>query len=306
MRCDNYKLKRTEFAACKVIAGKIIAAIATTTAACCGLVMLELFKLSLTKPTDALMNRSIGLGVNQYTTFSQEPPTKKKTYTKRTEPGPAEAPADAFDAQGKIKEEYVVKEVMRAYPEDHSVWDKIVVPGTLTMKQFAEWLAAEHSLKITAWDFVLGTKKTKDEEGKDLVINFTSPVYPPAAILDYSLLPSLELTKAQAMQQLPNGPIKMKYLNLWSECKAAGAIPPQPAPAADVVMESTTLRQMLEIMAVKAEEAVKAGSVDKGKKSISEVNDRQFWVILGKDCPSMEHTESGEYVESCASFKIML
>jgi len=63
---------------------------------------------------------------------------------------------------------------------------------------------------------------------------------------------------------------------------------------------------MLEIMAVKAEEAVKAGSVDKGKKSISEVNDRQFWVILGKDCPSMEHTESGEYVESCASFKIML
>lgn len=33
LRCDNYTLKRTDFHACKVIAGKIIAAIATTTAA---------------------------------------------------------------------------------------------------------------------------------------------------------------------------------------------------------------------------------------------------------------------------------
>ena len=36
LRCDNYTIKRTEFHACKVIAGKIIAAIATTTAAVCG------------------------------------------------------------------------------------------------------------------------------------------------------------------------------------------------------------------------------------------------------------------------------
>ena len=33
LRCDNYSLKRTDFHSCKVIAGKIIAAIATTTAA---------------------------------------------------------------------------------------------------------------------------------------------------------------------------------------------------------------------------------------------------------------------------------
>ena len=66
LRCDNYAIKRTEFQACKVIAGKIIAAIATTTAAVCGLVVLELFKLVMKKGTDFLFNRQIGLAVNNY------------------------------------------------------------------------------------------------------------------------------------------------------------------------------------------------------------------------------------------------
>ena len=61
LRCDNYTISKTDFHSCKIIAGKIIAAIATTTAAVCGLVMLELFKLVLDKPTEALMNRQIGL-----------------------------------------------------------------------------------------------------------------------------------------------------------------------------------------------------------------------------------------------------
>ena len=57
----------------QVIAGKIIAAIATTTAAVCGLVMLELFKLVQGKGTVAYMNRAIGLAVNSYTSFTQVP-----------------------------------------------------------------------------------------------------------------------------------------------------------------------------------------------------------------------------------------
>jgi len=74
LRCDNYAIKRSGFQAVKIVAGKIIAAIATTTAAVCGLVMLELFKLAMGVDTDSLMSRMIGLAVNTYTTFSQDPP----------------------------------------------------------------------------------------------------------------------------------------------------------------------------------------------------------------------------------------
>lgn len=86
LRCDNYSITRTNFHQCKVIAGKIIAAIATTTAAVCGLVMLELFKLCQDKPTDSYMNRQIGLAMNTFTSFTADPPNKFKTMIEKTLP----------------------------------------------------------------------------------------------------------------------------------------------------------------------------------------------------------------------------
>ena len=109
LRCDNYAINRTDFHACKVIAGKIIAAIATTTAAVCGLVILELFKLVQGKGTTAYMNRAIGLAVNSYTSFTQEEPIKFITHTEKTVPTSDELPPDAFDDKGNVKEEYVIK-----------------------------------------------------------------------------------------------------------------------------------------------------------------------------------------------------
>ena len=109
LRCDNYSINRTDFHACKVIAGKIIAAIATTTAAVCGLVILELFKLVQGKGTTAYMNRAIGLAVNSYTSFTQEEPIKFVTHTEKTVPTSDELPPDAFDDKGNVKEEYVIK-----------------------------------------------------------------------------------------------------------------------------------------------------------------------------------------------------
>ena len=97
LRCDNYFIKRTDFQSCKIIAGKIIAAIATTTAAVCGLVILELFKLVLDHPTDKLMNRQIGLATNAYTSFTQEEPKKFKTTVEKIVPAATDVPADAFD-----------------------------------------------------------------------------------------------------------------------------------------------------------------------------------------------------------------
>ena len=142
LRCDNYSITRTDFHACKIIAGKIIAAIATTTAAACGLVIMELFKLVLGKDTEAFMNRQIGLAVNNYTSFTQEPPVKYSTVEENVIPSPDDpsVPEDAFDDMGKIKPEFIIKKTRRAYPENHSVWDKLKgVTSDMTLKQFAEW-----------------------------------------------------------------------------------------------------------------------------------------------------------------------
>ena len=46
-RARNYRIKETSRHQCKIIAGKIIAALMTTTAMICGLVELEFYKLKL-------------------------------------------------------------------------------------------------------------------------------------------------------------------------------------------------------------------------------------------------------------------
>ena len=66
----------------------------------------------------------------------QEPPITFKTTTELEYPSPEEQlPADAYDDLGKLKKEYIMEVVKRAYPETHSVWTKLVVPGSLTLKQ---------------------------------------------------------------------------------------------------------------------------------------------------------------------------
>jgi len=310
------------------------ATIITTSSSASGLAMMEIFKLVLDKPTEALLNRNVTSG-SFYTFLSPDPPTRLETHTRCIQPEWQNLPSEAFDAKGEVKDEYITREVMRAYPEGHTEWDKIVVPGDLTIKQFVDWLATEHSLTMTSWDFVLGTIKERDPSGYDadwctsnkyIWSKTTACVYPQAANLDYSLLPSLALTKAQALGQLPNGPHKMQYLRLWNELKASGAlsIPSTLPPAADAVLESTTLRQMLQIMAAKAdalderpgfhktiditsfEHAAASSSTSSSSSSTNSSLSSSFWVIRGKDGPSMTDAATGEHIEYLASFKIVL
>eukprot|EP00428_Durinskia_dybowskii_P061198 CAMPEP_0170384462 /NCGR_PEP_ID=MMETSP0117_2-20130122/16010_1 /TAXON_ID=400756 /ORGANISM="Durinskia baltica, Strain CSIRO CS-38" /LENGTH=1179 /DNA_ID=CAMNT_0010640211 /DNA_START=97 /DNA_END=3636 /DNA_ORIENTATION=- len=308
LRCDNYSIKRTDFHSCKVIAGKIIAAIATTTAAVCGLVMLELFKLQLNKDTDSFMNRAIGLSGYMYTSFTAEAPNKMVTTTETIAPSPDEPlPADAYDERGVVKEDYKEKVVRRAYPENHTIWDKLTVSGSLTLKEFSDWFLTEHGLKMRSWDFIYGHKTSTDLESKaKQVQGVSAPVYPPKPVLDYSLLPSLDLTLQQATMALMKSSAKptQQYLALWREFKAAGAVPPQPAITEDVITENSTLKQILQRMVVLADEAEAQGLVE--TKAISSLTGRKFVVIPGGETPLCVHAETNEDIEHMCAIKIVL
>ena len=311
LRCDNYSIKRTSFHDCKVIAGRIIPAIATTTAAVCGLVILELFKLAQNKGTDAYMNRAIGLGGFQYTSFTQEKPTAFNTKEVVTEPEPDEVPAEAFDERGKVKPEFLIKKVHRAYPENHSVWDKLSCSGDLTMQGFADWLLTEHNLKLQKWDFILGHGHKVDEEtNKKVVVSISTPVYPPKPQLDYSLLPPLDLPLNQAvMQIMRNAKAKpsQQYQALWKELKAQGLteVPPQPAAAAEqAITADTKLRDILTLMNTMAEEKLKKGEME--SSTISHVDRRHFVLIESSDVPFCVDAKTNEHVEHLCSIKITL
>merc|ERR1712154_57986 len=79
-RARNYRIKETSRHKCKIIAGKIIAALATTTAMICGLVELEFYKLKLGKQyveQDAFYNANINLAVAQFQFFAPDAAIQK-------------------------------------------------------------------------------------------------------------------------------------------------------------------------------------------------------------------------------------
>lgn len=275
----------------------------------CGLVVLELFKLVLKKPTDSYMNRQIGLAVNTFTSFTADPPRTFQTFTEVTVPSHDELPPEAFDEKGLVKEQYQEKTQKRAYPEKHSVWNKIEVSGRLTVKQFAEWLAAEHRLRLKSWNFVIGYKPVLDEDGKKTgVAPVTSPVYPATPILDYSLLPSLDLTLGQATTAIMRNQAAkptQQYIGLWKKFKEAGAIPAAPEElAADVITENTTIVQVLERMERLGAEAEAAKTVE--SRTVTGVARRLLWVVPGSEAPSCQDIETSDDVEFLASIKFTL
>ncbi|ETV65918.1 hypothetical protein, variant [Aphanomyces astaci] len=76
LRAWNYRIKQVSRHKCKMIAGKIIPAIATTTASVTGLAMIELLKIVQGKSLDQFKDSSNSLGLNMY--LLQEPAEPEK------------------------------------------------------------------------------------------------------------------------------------------------------------------------------------------------------------------------------------
>jgi hypothetical protein len=123
MRAANYDIKATERAQVKVTAGRIIPALATTTAMICGLVDIEFLKLvkGLHKEENALdlfynANVNLATGSEAINVFRPEPVIKKES---------------------KVS----------AMPE-YTTWDKIEMKGPMTVKELVEQLTSTYGVTV--------------------------------------------------------------------------------------------------------------------------------------------------------------
>jgi len=120
----NYTIPVASRHQVKMIAGKIIPAIATTTCAVTGLVCVEFYKLVAKKPLETLRNYWLNLAINTYSCAEPKGPVVKKSV--------------AMDP--------IMMGPVIAYPENHSRWDKLVIREgrDLTLKELCNYFVEKH------------------------------------------------------------------------------------------------------------------------------------------------------------------
>jgi ubiquitin-activating enzyme E1 len=232
MRAGNYSIPPTDFGKAKLVAGKIIPAIATTTAAVTGLVVLELFKMVQGLEIGSFRNRQIGLARNIFTSFEPDPPISKKSSVKKVAPAHEELGEEDFDEKGLVKEESYVKEIVFCYPDGHSCWDKILVEEDFTLGQFKTWMEEKHGLRMSGWGMQ------------------NDPfVYPPKASYGAEVLPDKEDGQGEAFKKIRAdarvaAKDKMLVLSMWQKYKKSGETP--------VKAKSTLEMKLTELLREKA------------------------------------------------------
>jgi len=139
MRANNYEIKPSTRANVRLTAGRIIPAIATTTACITGFVQLEMFKYVLARPLEAHRSATIDLAVNSFVLELLPDPIKMKSDN---------------------KEEPV-------YPQGFTCWEKVVVDkGDVTIEEFVkEFPKIHHGVKINSL-FKQGITESDVKQGK--------------------------------------------------------------------------------------------------------------------------------------------
>ncbi|RHY10810.1 hypothetical protein DYB25_002001 [Aphanomyces astaci] len=125
LRAWNYRIKQVSRHKCKMIAGKIIPAIATTTASVTGLAMIELLKIVQGKSLDQFKDSSNSLGLNMY--LLQEPAEPEKA-----------------------KDEYDMIEMseVKCKPAGFTKWDTTLVTPGVTLAAFLDQVQTQVGLNV--------------------------------------------------------------------------------------------------------------------------------------------------------------
>mmetsp|Transcript_6734 Transcript_6734/g.11868 ORF Transcript_6734/g.11868 Transcript_6734/m.11868 type:complete len:1134 (+) Transcript_6734:262-3663(+) len=145
LRAWNYRLKPATRHKSKMIAGKIIPALATTTAAVTGLVMVEIIKsIQPGKKLEAFKDSSNSLAINGYF-FS--------------EPSQPERAKDEYDP--------VMLETVKCRPEGFTIWDKTKIKeGSLTLQEFLNAFKAETGLNCSTLNHESANREGSNGHGK--------------------------------------------------------------------------------------------------------------------------------------------
>lgn len=129
LRAENYDIEKCDISKVKIIAGKIVPAIASTTAAIVGIVSLQLYVLKITEDIEYLRNSYINFGGN-IINFEY---LRKSKFVK-----------DGNDKLINGEKKY------KLIPKEYTIWDYLTIHESLSVQKFIDYIKKEYRVEVTS------------------------------------------------------------------------------------------------------------------------------------------------------------